>query len=126
MVGDNWDTPPLSEISITYPWLAEKGESMAEQFQIPVENRFSGEVEPKRADSDRALKNFRYVVGSVNADALKVWADLWMEFQAGVTPNGLVLPEMQKGFTPSCGWTEFLEKFWLLKHYLDYTHKLCK
>ena len=99
---------------------------MSEQFEIPVENRFAEQLAAKPAAADRALKNFRYVVGSVNDDALKVWADLWNELQAGVTPGGMVLPEMQQGFKPSCGWAEFLEKFWLLKHFLDYTHRLCK
>ena len=73
----------------------------------------------------QALKNFRYVVASVNSDALKVWAELWSELSAGVTPGGLVLPEMKKGFVPSCGWPEFLEKVWLLKHYLDYVQRFC-
>ena len=74
---------------------------------------------------ERALKDFRYIVGSVNESALSVWAELWRELQ-GLAPNGLVAPEMRKGFEPSCGWPEFLEKFWLLKHYLDYTHRFCK
>ena len=75
---------------------------------------------------DRALKDFRYVVASVNDEALKIWGDLWKEFQGGVTPSGLVGPEMHEGFKPPCGWPEFLEKFWVLKHYLDYTHRFCK
>lgn len=99
---------------------------MSEPSQTPVENRLGGEFAAKWPSAERALKNFRYVVGSVNDDALKVWADLWKEFQACMTPAGMVLPEMQDGFRPSCGWAEFLEKFWLLKHYLDYTHRLCK
>lgn len=99
---------------------------MSELSQTPVENRLEGQFAAKWPTAERALKNFRYVVGSVNDDALKAWADLWKELQACMTPNGMVLPEMQDGFQPSCGWPEFLEKFWLLKHYLDYTHRLCK
>ena len=45
--------------------------------------------------------------------------------ESGVTPAGLVGPELQEGFQPCCGWPEFLERFWLLKHYLDYTHRFC-
>jgi len=75
---------------------------------------------------ERVLKDFRYVVGSVNDSALNVWAELWKELQGSVTPGGLVAPEMEEGFKPSCGWPEFLEKFWLLKHYLDYTRRFCR
>jgi len=25
---------------------------------------------------------------------------------------------------PSCGWNEYLEKMWVLKHYLDFTKRL--
>ena len=78
------------------------------------------------SSAERDLKNLRYVVGAVNDDALKAWADLWEEFKDGVTPAGMVLPQMQQGFKPSCGWAEFLEKFWLLKHYLDYVERFCK
>jgi hypothetical protein len=99
---------------------------MSEPSPPQTENRLSDQFAAKWPTAERALKNFRYVVGSVNDDALKVWADLWKELQACMTPDGMVLPEMQEGFQPSCGWAEFLEKFWLLKHYLDYTHRLCK
>jgi len=75
---------------------------------------------------ERALKNFRYVVSSVNESALRVWADLWKQLRGSVTPAGIVGPEMAEGFQPACGWPEFLEKFWLLKHYLDYTRRFCK
>ncbi len=74
----------------------------------------------------RELRNFRYVVGAVNDDALKVWADIWDQFKSGVTPAGVVLPQIQEGFKPSCGWGEFLEKVWLLKHYLDYVQRFCR
>ncbi len=99
---------------------------MSETPHLPVENRLSHALDPTGASGERALKNFRYIVASVNGDALKVWADLWREFQQGVTPNGMVTPSVEHGFKPACGWAEFLEKFWLLKHYLDYVHRLCK
>ena len=59
------------------------------------------------------------VAGSISRDAAKVWSQMWVELTAHVTPSGVVLPNMQEGFVPSCGWPEFLESFWLLKHYLD-------
>ncbi len=75
---------------------------------------------------EQTLKDVRYVVASVDESALKVWDELWREFQEGVTPAGAVTAEMENGFQPSCGWPEFLEKFWLLKHYLDYILRFCR
>lgn len=66
------------------------------------------------------------VVGSVADSALATWAELWEEFKPGVTPGGMVLPDMQHGFTPACGWSEFLEKFWLMKHYLEHVSRYCR
>ena len=37
-----------------------------------------------------------------------------------------VLSRPSKGFTPPCGWAAFLEKFWVLKHYLDCVHRFSK
>lgn len=96
---------------------------MTARFQLPEGSRFRLESEASAESLQRALKDFRYVIASVDADALKVWADLWKELKDGVTPAGVVLPEMEQGFKPSCGWAEFLEKFWLLKHYLDCIHR---
>ena len=80
---------------------------MSESFRLPVENRLNS-VPDANADAQRALKNFRYIVGAVNEDALKVWADIWQELQQGVTPGGMVTPSAAEGFKPSCGWSEFL------------------
>lgn len=98
---------------------------MSDTFRLSGANRLDGKSAVDVNAAERALKNFRYVVAAVNDDALKTWAELWDELRDGVTPGGMVLPEMADGFKPSCGWAEFLEKFWLLKHYLDYTHRFC-
>jgi hypothetical protein len=99
---------------------------MPPRFQLPDEMALELDTEPIET-SDRALKNFRYVVAAVDEQAQRVWADIWEQLKGGVTPAGMVLPEVgQKGFQPSCGWPEFLEKFWLLKHYLDYMHRFAK
>lgn len=66
------------------------------------------------------------VAASVTRDANTVWADLWAELRPHVSPGGAVEPEMQKGFVPSCGWAEFLEKYWLLKHYIDSIDRICR
>ena len=99
---------------------------MPDTSRLPDNARLLRVLNPNARSAESALKNFRYVVSAVNDDAMKVWAELWGELREGVTPGGMVLPEMSKGFTPSCGWAEFLEKFWLLKHYLDYTHRFCE
>ena len=99
---------------------------MFDTFQLPEETRLNEVLKADGRSAERALKNLRYVVAAVNDDALKVWSDLWEELRRNVTPGGMVLPEMNKGFVPSGGWPEFLEKFWLLKHYLDCTHRLCE
>ncbi len=66
------------------------------------------------------------VAESVARDANTTWAEIWGQFKPNVTPGGMILPRMQKGFVPACGWEEFLEKFWLLKHYLDSISRVCR
>lgn len=68
----------------------------------------------------RELQHFKNVTGNVMQDALNVWADLWKELEGQVVSGVMVLPEAENGFKPSCGWPEFLEKMWLLRHYLDF------
>lgn len=99
---------------------------MSKEPEASIENRISKALESASVPEERALRNFRYVVASVNDSALAVWADLWNELRGNVTANGMVSPEMEEGFKPACGWPEFLEKLWLLKHYLDYIHRFCK
>jgi hypothetical protein len=65
------------------------------------------------------------VAGSVNSDAQRVWAQLWGEFKPHLTPSGTVSPALEKGFVPACGWSEYLERMWLLKHYLDAMQRIC-
>ncbi len=69
------------------------------------------------------FKHFRNILGVVLEDAQDTWAELWEEVEGVVTPGGMVLPNAEKGFQPECGWPEFLEKMWLLKHYLDYARR---
>ncbi len=103
---------------------------MAQNPRFELGSRLGGQMDlpaaatPPRAD--QALKNFRYVVSAVNDDALAAWADLWKQLQPCVTLGNMVLPQAEQGFKPACGWAEFLEKFWLLKHYLDYIHRFCR
>ncbi len=97
---------------------------MAESPRMPIENRASDSPEGPKPTQDRELQNFRYVVASVNDSALAVWTDLWNELRGNA--QGEMATGNAEGFQPACGWPEFLEKFWLLKHYLDYLHRFCK
>ena len=71
------------------------------------------------------LEHLLKVSGSVCEDANKVWAELWGELKCMTTGGGMIVPEAGEGFVPACGWAEFLEKFWLLKHYLDSVQRIC-
>jgi hypothetical protein len=85
--------------------------------------RFEGEESRTIAQAPSAqveLKHFRNVTSSVVQDALNAWADIWAELQNGVACGVAVTPEAEKGFKPSCGWPEFLEKMWVLRQNLDF------
>jgi hypothetical protein len=71
------------------------------------------------------LEHLLKVSGSVAQDANKVWAELWGELKQMTTGGGMIVPEAKQGFVPACGWPEFLEKVWLLKHYLDSIQRIC-
>ncbi len=71
------------------------------------------------------LDHLLKVAGSISQDANKTWAEMWGELKRLTTGGGLVVSEAGKGFVPECGWPEFLEKFWLLKHYLDSIQRIC-
>ena len=72
---------------------------------------------------DEKLRHFRNVNSSMLQDALDTWGELWDELQGSVTHGFMVTPEADNGFRPDCGWPEFLEKMWLLRHYLDYAKR---
>ena len=72
------------------------------------------------------LDHLLKVAGSVSQDANQVWAEMWGEFRRIVTGSGMIIPEAAANFVPACGWPEFLEKFWLLKHYLDSIQRICE
>ncbi|MDD3581915.1 MAG: hypothetical protein PHW74_12950 [Desulfobacca sp.] len=76
--------------------------------------------EPRRilAPEER-IKLLQTVTAGLLKDAQLTWAEIWQELMGTVTNGTVVLPQAGKG--PKCGWAEFLEKLWLLKHYLDYT-----
>jgi hypothetical protein len=76
---------------------------------------------------EKRHRHFRNVMASVLQDAHDTWGEIWNEFQGQVTEGVMVNPEAERGhFVPKCGWPEFLEKMWILKHYLDYAKRFCE
>lgn len=65
------------------------------------------------------------VAASVTQDANHVWTDIWAQVKPLATSRGKAGVQIEGGFVPSCGWPEFLEKLWLLKHYLDSVQRIC-
>jgi hypothetical protein len=79
------------------------------------------------------LKHVQNVISNVTEDALNVWAEIWGELQHSAHTGVTITPDADEGsatpgtessagepFKPSCGWPEFMEKMWLLRHYLDF------
>lgn len=83
----------------------------------------NGQVASQRSSSMTELQDFKNVTNNLVQDALTVWADLWAELEGFVEPDGAT-GRAKSEFEPSCGWTEFLEKMWVLKHYLDFVKRL--
>ncbi|MDI6449439.1 hypothetical protein [Anaerobaca lacustris] len=97
--------------------------------------RKEGEPRPARSVDTRPegvpftplteLEHLLKVAASVTQDANHVWTDIWAQVKP-LTASGVRAAERTKdGFVPSCGWPEFLEKLWLLKHYLDSVQRIC-
>jgi len=83
----------------------------------------NGQVVSQKSSQATELQDFKNVTNKLIGDALGVWADLWAELEGRVEPDGTT-QEANSKFEPSCGWNEYLEKMWVLKHYLDFTKRL--
>jgi hypothetical protein len=101
---------------------------MSRQFKVISNNATKNEPHThKRITTQEKLKRFQEITASVLHDAEDIWADLWNEFEGAVAEGVTISRNAEKGFfKPACGWPEFLEKMWLLKHYLDYAYHFCK
>jgi len=71
------------------------------------------------------LEHLLKVTGAVTEDASRTWAEIWAELKHCTTPEGTISLKAENGFVPSCGWPKFMEKFQLLKHYLDSIQRIC-
>ncbi len=97
---------------------------MRGKFDVPIGVGKDGELLSELCTPEKKLRHLRNVTASVLRDALKVWSDMWEEMKGCVTEGCMVLPRAEKGFKPECGWSEYMEKMWLLRHYLSYARKL--
>ena len=78
----------------------------------------------QKPSSITELQNFKNVNNSLMQDALNVWAELWAELDGHVGPGEKSLLEAAEGFKPSCGWSQYLEKMWVLWYYLDFAKRI--
>jgi hypothetical protein len=107
--------------------LLEVNERMGRELKVPAGIDENGHFVEQVGSPEEKLRGYKRVVDSMMRDALRAWTEIWEEFQdTVVTRSGFVLPEAEKGFRPSCGWPEFMERMWLLKHQLDFTERLCR
>jgi hypothetical protein len=72
------------------------------------------------------LTHVRNVTSSVVQDALNVWSDIWAELEGGIAHGAAVAPQDGEGFTPSCGWPEFMEKMWVLRQNLTFLSRFSR
>lgn len=85
--------------------------------------------EDARRELDRVnarMRHFQGVAASVMEEAQKLWLELWEELQDPRTPEEIIDgAPVSEGFPPVGGRPEFMEKLYLLGHYIDYTRRLC-
>jgi len=93
---------------------------MPDRFRVPEAVGEKGKLVLGALPPEKELRHFKNITSSLMKDALNLWAELWEEFEDRVISGVAVLPEAERGFKPRCGWPEFLERMWLLKHYLDF------
>ncbi len=79
-----------------------------------------------QASPEEKLRHFRNVTRSMMEESIKVWAELYSEFDGQVTYGTMITADAKKGFKPQCGWPEFLEKMRRLEHYLDHAKRICE
>jgi len=75
---------------------------------------------------ERKHQHVRNVTCSMLGDALKIWSELYGEFEGVVSQGAMVTGNVPNGFVPVRCWPEFLEKMWLLHHYLDHAKRICE
>ncbi len=72
------------------------------------------------------MRHFQGVAASVMDEAQNLMEEIWEQLSDPRTPEEIIdgVP-LSDDALPVCGWPEFMEKLHLLRHYLDYTRRLC-
>ncbi|MBN2590696.1 MAG: hypothetical protein JXA96_12605 [Sedimentisphaerales bacterium] len=78
----------------------------------------------QKSSSMTELQNFKNINNSLVQDALNVWSELWAELDGQVGAGSKTSLESEAGFKPSCGWSQYLEKMWVLRNYLDFAKRI--
>jgi hypothetical protein len=69
---------------------------------------------------------FKKVIASLIDESLKILEDMWQVCKDPRTPEEILDGKANStNGIPTCGWSEFMEKHHLLKHYLDRTKRFC-
>jgi hypothetical protein len=72
------------------------------------------------------MRHFRAVAASLMDEALKVWAEIWQGWQDTRTPDEIIDGTGEPASAiPACDRQKLMENLHLLRHYLDYTKRLC-
>jgi hypothetical protein len=79
---------------------------------------------PSEVFSEIDLQKFKNITNQIMQDALHVWAQLWGELESRVPSEDRKSSCVAEKGMSSSEWTEFIEKMWLLRHYLDFTKRL--
>jgi hypothetical protein len=101
--------------------MQEKTSAVARTESSPDENA-QREIERTNAK----MRHFRGVAAGVLNDAFLLWEEIWE-----VCKDPRTCEEILEGLEepadrlPACGWPEFRKKMDLLRHYIDYTKRLC-
>lgn len=82
---------------------------------------------PKESpDPEVMLRHFRNLTSVMTAEALRLWAEIYGEFEGAVTYGTMITADAKKGFHPRSGWPEFLERMRLLAHTMDHLKRLAE
>ena len=78
----------------------------------------------QRFFADADLREFKQATNDVMQDAINVWDELWAELENQKTPEND--EAASTGFEPSCGWSEFLQKMWILRNHLNFVKRISR
>lgn len=99
---------------------------MPSNFKVISTPIDKGPAGGKSASAGEKLRDSQCLTGVLVEEALALWESMWQDLAGNVTQGTFVDSKTARGKEPKCGWPEFLEKMFLLKHYLDYTKEYCK